>query len=327
MNTMKSIIYDTYGDPDVLKLIKTSIPEPNKDELLIKIISSTVTAADWHLRKADPIMVRFMNGIIRPKKKVLGQEFYGEIIQTGANVTRFQPGDTIFGSTGLKTGAHSEYIVLSEDSVISKADTDIDNESLAAVPIGGMTALFFLKQGELKKGDRVLINGASGSVGSYAVQIAKAYGASVTGVCSTRNVELVLDIGADQVIDYKNEKLVDQPHRYDIIFDTVGNLSYKSVKPLLSSEGHFVSTAFNLGLMQAMMMNTFRNGHKVYTGVTKESRELLDEIKELLRSKRLKAVVEKTYSMEEIKEAHKHAESGHKQGNIILAIQGGTTHV
>ena len=324
---MKSIIYDTYGSPDVLKLIKTSTPKPSGNELLIKVISSSVTAGDWHLRKAEPFMVRFMNGLLAPKRKVLGQEFYGEVIETGGSVTRFKPGDKIFGSTGLKTGAHSEYIVLSEDSVISMADRDIENESLAAIPTGAMTALFFLKQGGLKKGDRVLINGASGSVGSYAVQIAKAYGAIVTGVCSTRNVKLVREIGADQVIDYKKEKLVNHPNSYDIIFDTVGNLSYRSIKPLLSSEGHFISTAFNLGLMKAMMMNTFRKGHKVYTGVTKESQELLEEIKDLLKSKKLKAVIEKTYSMEEIKEAHKHAESGHKQGNIILAIQGGTPHV
>lgn len=327
MNTMNSIIYERYGSPDVLKLIKTSIPKPDRNELLIKVISSTITAADWHLRKADPIMVRFMNGLWAPKKKVLGQEFYGEIIQTGESVTRFKPGDKVFGSTGLKTGAHSEFIVLSEDSVISKADRDIEHESLAAIPTGAMTALFFLKQGGLKKGHRVLINGASGSVGSYAVQIAKTYGASVTGVCSTRNVQLVLGIGADQVIDYKKERLTDRPHKYDIVYDTVGNLSYKSVKPLLSSEGHFISTAFNPGLMRAMIMNTFRKGHKVFTGVTKETQELLEEIKELLKSKKLKAVIEKTYSMEEIKEAHIHAESGHKQGNILLAIQGGTTHV
>lgn len=324
---MKSIIYDTYGNADVLKLIKTSIPKPARNELLLKVISSSVTAADWHLRKADPIMVRFMNGLLTPKRKVLGQEFYGKIIETGESVTRFKPGDKVFGSTGLKTGAHSEYIVMSEDSVVSKVDRDIENESLATIPIGGMTALFFLKQGRLKKGDRVLINGASGSVGSYAVQIAKANGAAVTGVCSTRNVKLVIEIGADQVIDYKKESLDNHPHKYDIVFDTVGNLNYRSVKSLLSSEGHFISTAFNLGLMWAMMMNTFRKGHKVYTGVTKESQELLDEIKDLLKSKKLQAVIEKTYSMEEIKEAHIHAESGHKQGNIILAIQGGTTHV
>jgi NADPH:quinone reductase-like Zn-dependent oxidoreductase len=324
---MKSIIYDTYGSPDVLKLIKTGFPEPAQDELLIKVISSSVTAADWHLRKADPMMVRFMNGLLTPKRKVLGQEFYGEIIEIGKSVTRFNPGDKIFGSTGLKTGAHSEFIILSEDSVISKADREIESESLAAIPIGGMTALFFLKQGGLKKGDRVLINGASGSVGSYAVQIAKAYGATVTGVCSTRNVKLVREIGADQVIDYKKKRLDNHPHSYDIVFDTVGNLSYKSAKPLLASEGYFISTAFNLGLMLAMMMKRFRKGHKVFTGVTKESQELLDEIKDLIKSKKLKPVIEKTYSLEEIKEAHIHAESGHKQGNIILAIQGGTTHV
>lgn len=324
---MKSIIYNTYGSPDVLKLIRTSIPKPTRNELLIKVISSSVTAADWHLRKADPIMVRFMNGLLSPKKKVLGQEFYGEVIEKGENVTRFKPADKIFGSTGLQTGAYSEFIVLNENSVISKADKDIENESLATIPIGGMTALFFLKQAGIKKGDRILINGASGSVGSYAVQIAKANGATVTGVCSTPNVKLVRDIGADQIIDYKKEKLVNHAQKYDIVFDTVGNLSYRNVKSILSSEGHFISTAFNLELIQAMMMNRFRKGHKVYTGVTKESQQLLDEIKDLIKLKKLKAVVEKTYSMEEIREAHIHAESGHKKGNIILAIQGGTIHV
>lgn len=324
---MKSIIYDTYGSPDVLKLVKTSIPNPDMNELLIKVISSSVTAADWHLRKAEPFIVRFMNGLLAPKKKILGQEFYGEVIEKGENVTRFKLGDKIFGSTGLKTGAHSEYIVLSEDSVISVADEDIENESLAAIPTGAMTALFFLKQGGLKSRNRVLVNGASGSVGSYAVQIAKANGAAVTGVCSTRNVKLVREIGADNVIDYKKERLINHGQNYDIVFDTVGNLSYRNVKSILSSEGHFVSTAFNLGLMQAMMMNRFRKGHKVYTGVTKESQELLDEIKDLIKLKKLKAVIEKTYSMEEIREAHIHAESGHKKGNILLAIQGGTIHV
>lgn len=326
MKMMKSIVYERYGGPEVLKLLKGSVPSPNSNEVLIKVISSSVTAADWHLRKADPFMVRLMNGFFKPKQTVLGQEFYGEVVLVGNLVQKYRKGDRVFGSTGLKTGAHAEFISLDEQSVMLKAPEGFAEE-LATVPIGALTAMYFLEQTYLKPGDRVLINGASGSVGSYAVQIAKAKGAIVTGVCSTSNVELVQKLGADSIIDYKKEKVTDNKESYTLIFDTVGNLTFKMMKAHLTKSGVFASTAFNIGLMVGMMKNNFRKGKKVFTGVTKETTEALGSIKKMLINKTVMPVIDRTYGMEEIREAHEHAESGRKKGNVLLMINGGQYHV
>jgi len=305
----------------------TSVPEPGVGEILIRVISSSVTAADWHLRKADPFMVRLMNGMFKPNRAVLGQEFFGEVDEVGSDVTRFNKGDLVFGSTGMKTGAHSEYIILDEESVICRVSKEMASPKLAAVPIGAMTARFFLVKGGLSKGDCLLINGASGSVGTYAVQIAKAWGAKVTGVCSTSNVEMVKDLGADAVIDYKKFDFTRTNKKYNLIFDTVGNLRFGSIKKNLISYGRFVSTAFNLGLMLSMMMNMLRKGQKVFTGVTRETQTALDDIAQMVRDGIVLPVIDREYSMEEIREAHAYAETGRKRGNLLINITGGTHHV
>ncbi|WP_221930289.1 NAD(P)-dependent alcohol dehydrogenase [Gracilimonas mengyeensis] len=320
MKTMKSIIYEKYGGPEVLQLMQSPIPEPGSGELLIKVNSSSVTAADWHLRKADPFMVRIANGFFKPKQTVLGQEFAGEVVKVGAGVTNYSAGDKVFGSTGMKTGAYAEYITVDENSVLGRSPKGIDQELLATVPIGAMTAQFFLSQGNLKSGSSVLVNGASGSVGSYAVQIAKAAGAHVTGICSTSNVEWVKEIGADTVIDYKTTDFTRSNQQYDIIFDTVGNLSFRKVRDHLTDEGHFISTAFNIGLMFGMMGNALRKGKKVFTGITKETKESLEEVTDMIRKGVLRPVIDRSYSMEEIQEAHRYVESGRKKGNVLLTI-------
>lgn len=322
MEKMKSIVYEKYGGPDVLHIVQTPIPKPGPEQLLIKVTSSSVTAADWHLRKADPFIARIVNGFLKPKNPVLGQEFAGEVIKTGSAVTHFKAGDLVFGSTGMTTGAYSEFIVMDQSSVLAKSPDDIDQELLAAVPIGAMTALFFLEKGELNKDSKILINGASGSVGTYAVQIATSSGAHVTGVCSTANLELVRTLGADEVIDYKTTDFTRSNLKYDIIFDTVGNLAFGSVRDNLTKNGHFVSTAFNVRLMLEMMMNGFRKGKNAYTGVTKETKESLDYIIGLIESKTLRPVIDKRFSMEEIQEAHRYVESGRKKGNVLLKISG-----
>ena len=327
MKRMRSIVYDRYGGPDVLTLMHTSVPEPAVGEILIRVISSSVTAADWHLRKADPFMVRLMNGMFKPNRAVLGQEFFGEVDEVGSDVTRFNKGDLVFGSTGMKTGAHSEYITLDEESVICRVSKEMASPKLAAVPIGAMTAQFFLDKGGLSKGDRVLINGASGSVGTYAVQIAKARGGIVTGVCSTLNLEMVKQLGAHGVIDYKEIDITSLRERYNLIFDTVGNLRFGSIKKNLTSDGRFVSTAFNLGLMLSMMMNKLRKGQKVFTGVTRETQTALDDIAQMVRDGIVLPVIDREYSMEEIREAHAYAETGRKRGNLLINITGGTHHV
>jgi NADPH2:quinone reductase len=327
MKRMRSIIYKRYGDPDVLTLMQTQLPRPKSKEILIKVISSSVTAADWHLRKADPFMVRLMNGMLKPKQNVLGQEFFGEIDKVGREVIRFKKGDLVFGSTGMKTGAHSEYITLDEESVICRVAKEMASPKLATVPIGAMTAHFFLVKGGLSKGDRVLINGASGSVGTYAVQIAKAMGTMVTGVCSTSNVEMVQELGADEVIDYKTTDFTTTKKEYNLIFDTVGNLRFGSIRNNLTSDGRFVSTAFNLDLMLSMVRNRFRKGQKVFTGVTRETQSALNAIAQMVRDEIVVSVINREYSMEEIREAHTYAESGRKRGNLLININVETHHV
>jgi NADPH:quinone reductase-like Zn-dependent oxidoreductase len=323
MNMMRSIKYESYGGPEVLNLVQTPIPEPGAGELLVKVKSSSVTAADWHLRKADPFMVRIMNGLMKPGNKVLGQEFAGEVVKTGSSVTRFNTGDLVFGSTGMKTGSYAEFIVVNEDSVLVKAPENVDYEVLASVPIGALTAQFFLGKGNLSSGKRVLINGASGSVGTYAVQIAKTAGAQVTGVCSTKNVALVQSLGADSVIDYKITDFTKSHEQFDIIFDTAGNLNFRLISENLTEKGYFISTAFNLGLMVEMMKNVLRKGKKVYTGVTKESRVELEKITAMIKNGAIKPVISRRYTMEEIREAHRYAETGHKRGNVLLTIDNG----
>jgi NADPH2:quinone reductase len=227
----------------------------------------------------------------------------------------------------MKTGAHSEYIILDEESVICRVSNEMASPKLAAVPIGAMTARFFLDKGGLSKGDRVLINGASGSVGTYAVQIAKARDANVTGVCSTSNVEMVKNLGADDVIDYKEIDFTSTNETYNLIFDTVGNLRFGSIKNNLTSYGRFVSTAFNIRLMLSMMMNRFRKGQKVFTGVTRETQAVLDDIAQMVRDGIVVPVIDREYSMEKIREAHAYAESGRKRGNLLINITGGSYHV
>lgn len=323
MTKMRSIMYDRYGGPEVLYSATIDKPKPSATQIMIRVISSSVTAADWHLRKADPFMARMVNGFFSPKNKVLGQEFSGEVVETGASVSAFQKGDMVFGSTGMKTGAYSEYITVEADSVVTFIPDGTDAEKVATVPIGALTAMYFLNRSGLSKGMKVLVNGASGSVGSYAVQIAKAKGAEVTGICSTSNVEMVKAIGADEVIDYKKTDITSLEQKYDIIFDTVGKLNFNDVKRNLTETGYFTSTAFNGSLMIQMMMNSFRKGKKVFTGVTNETKGDLECIREMLSEKKILPVIDKMYTMEEIQEAHQYVESGHKRGNVILKISDG----
>jgi NADPH:quinone reductase-like Zn-dependent oxidoreductase len=326
MKKMRSIVYEQYVVPEVLQQVLTQIPEPGPEQLLIKVHNSTVTAADWHLRKADPFYARMVSGLFRPKQPVLGQEFSGEVIQTGSSVHEFGAGDRVYGSTSMKTGSYSDYILLDQESVIVKSPRGVDPHILAAVPVGAMTALFFLKKGKLDQGARVLINGASGSVGSYAVQIAKAFGAEATGICSTGNVDLVKALGADRVIDYKTTDLTELNEQYDIIFDTVGNLRFSRLRHNLSGNGHFVSTAFHPTLLIQMILSSFRKGTRVYTGVTQESREALQEITDMIRKGNVRPLIDRIYSMEEVREAHRYAETGRKKGNVLLAINNGGIH-
>lgn len=301
---MKAVIYEKYGSPDVLQLKDISKPIPKDNEVLIQIHATTVSAGDWRLRKADPFLARLFNGLFKPKKvKILGFELSGIIEEVGKHVQSFKKGDAVFAQCGLRFGGYAEYTCLPANDLIAIKPSNMTFEEAAAVPLGGLTALRFLKQGGIKAGDHVMIYGASGSVGSFAVQIAKAFRAEVTAVCSTANIHMVTQLGADKTIDYTKEDFTKTDSHFDIIFDAVGKTSTSKCKRLLKPRGKYVSV----------------------TGTPKSNSGDLLLLKDLIESGKLIAVIDRKYTLEHIREAHVYAESFRKKGNVVISILPGQT--
>lgn len=296
---MNAVVYKKYGTPDVLELTDIPRPTPKANEVLIKIHATSVTAGDWRLRKADPFLARIFNGLFKPSRvKVLGFELAGVVEQVGEKVQSFQIGDPVFASCGLRFGGYAEYTCLPANDLIAIKPANMTFEEAATVPVGGLTAWRFLKQNGLKAGDQVLVYGASGSVGTFAVQIAKAAGAEVTAVCSTANIELVKRLGADHVIDYTQEDFTSTGARFDIVFDAVGKTSKSACKHLLKTGGRYTTVAKN----------------------PKSNPGDLQELKRLIEAGKLISVIDRTYPLEQIREAHIYVESFRKKGNVAIRV-------
>jgi NADPH:quinone reductase-like Zn-dependent oxidoreductase len=320
---MKAIVYEWYGPPDVLQLREVAKPVPKDDEILIKVYTATASAGDWRLRKADPFLARLFNGLWRPKRvRILGFELAGVVESTGGGVTRFKPGDAVFAACGTGFGAYAEYKCLPENGAVALMPANMTFEEAAAVPVGAQTALQFLRKGNIRHGSRVLVYGASGSVGTYAVQLAKHFGAEVTGVCSTSNVELARVLGADRVIDYTKESFEEDGPAYDIIFDTVGKSPFKVCIKRLRSNGYYLRTTHvsPLPIIRGIWIN-LTSDKKVIGGTMKEHADDLTYLKELIEAGALRSFIDRRYPLEQAAEAHRYVEQGHKKGNVVLSIR------
>lgn len=321
---MKAIVHTKYGKPDVLHIKDVTKPIPKKGEVLIKIFATTATLYDCWVRSstAPPgfwLLSRLSSGFLKPKQPILGTELAGDVEAVGEDVTRIKVGDQVFGFAA-NLGAYANYICLPEDSVGVKP-TNMTYEEAAAVPQGALTALYFLRKGHVQIGEKVLIFGASGGVGGYAVQLAKHYwGADVTGVCSTKKVEYVKNLGADQVIDYTKEDFTKNGQTYDIIFDTVGKSSVFRSKRSLQKDGYFLFSTFGLPkLISALLLNR-KSSQNVIIGLVKESSEDLILLKELIEKGKIKSVIDRRFPLEQAADAHMFVETGQKIGHVAITI-------
>jgi len=324
---MQACIYEQYGSADVVRLGEVERPEIKVDEVLVRVRAASVTTADWRFRASvfPPIFWlpgRLMLGLFRPRNTVLGMDFSGVVEAAGRDVTRFQVGDQVFGATSpMSRGAHAEYVAVRESGAIIHKPSCLTDDEAAAIPFGGSSALAFLRDfARVQPGQRVVIVGASGGVGTWAVQLARHFGAEVTGVCSTRNVELVRSLGAHHVVDYTSEAFAQKGGAYDLIFDTVGVTTFAGCRDALSEKGTYLP--LNSGLREiAQAVFTSRSaGRKVKYAVSGNTREGLEVLVGLIESGVLKPVVDHVYPMAQIADAHRHVEGRHKRGSVIVRI-------
>jgi NADPH:quinone reductase-like Zn-dependent oxidoreductase len=320
---VRAVVYDRYGGPDVLRLEDVERPAPKDDEVLIRIHATTVTRTDTGLRSAEFFVSRFLTGLRRPKRRILGVELAGVVEGAGSAVTDFEVGDEVFGVKG--SGAHAEYVCMRESGPLAHKPAGMTFEEAAAVCDGAALALACLRSANVRNGQSIVVYGATGSVGTAAVQLAKYFGANVTAVGNTKNVELVKSLGADEVIDYTREDFTKNGKRYDVVFDAVGKHSFRRSRRSLKRDGIFVTT--DLGFMWhaplLLLLTRWIGDKKVKLGITKYAKEDVLLLKELIEQGKYRAVIDRTYPLEQVVEASRYVETGQKTGNVVLTVNGG----
>jgi NADPH:quinone reductase-like Zn-dependent oxidoreductase len=328
---MKAIVYTKYGPPEVLQLKEVPKPEPKDNEVLIKIHATTVNRTDCGFRKPEyPVIIRLVNGLFKPKKAILGSELAGEIEAVGKDVKTFKPGDQVFGLSTFYFGAHAEYICLPESGSIATKPFNMSYNEAAAVCDGLMLAITYIRKIDFTRERKILINGASGSIGSACVQLAKYYGAEITAVCNTRNLELVKRLGAEEVIDYIQEDFTKNGKLYDVVIDAVGKSSFFRCKKILKPGGVYFSTELGFlaqNVFLALLTPIFgilpgrQKGKKVKFPIPKDSKEDIVFFKELIEAGRYKAVIDRSYTLDRLVEAAKYVETGQKAGNVVITLK------
>ena len=322
---MKAIVATKYGPPEVLQLKEVEKPTPKDNELLVKVYATTVTAGDTRVRSFTVplsfwLPARITLGLRKPKKAILGMVLAGEVESVGKEVKQFNKGDQIYAYDITRLSTYAEYACLPENSTILLKPPTMTYEEAAAIPFGGITALHFLKKGKIHSGQKVLVYGASGSVGTFAVQLARYFGAEVTSVCSTTNVELVKSLGADSVIDYTQEDFTKSGETYDIIFDTVGKSSLSDCLRSLKKEGSYLQAVAGPALLVHMRWASMRSGKTLIGGTATPKTEDLMFLNELFEAGKIKPVIDRCYPLEQMVEAHRYVDQGHKKGNVVITV-------
>ena len=323
---IKTIEYSKWGAPEVLQIKEIEKPVPKDNEVLIRVKATTVTLYDCWCRSgtAPPgfgLLMRLSSGFRKPKQPILGTELAGEIQEVGKDVTQFKKGDQIFASTAESMGAYTEYICIPEDGVLALKPNNISYEEAAAIPQGALTALYFLRNGNIQKGQKILIVGASGSVGTFAVQLVKHFGAEVTGVCSTTKMDLVKSLGANKVVDYTKEDYTKSNEVYDIILDTMGKSNVRHSKKLLKKNGFYLFTTFGLPkLFSILFFLKLISRKNIFIGLLEEKSEELMFLKELIEMGKLKSVIDKKFPFEQVDRAHAYVETGQKKGQVVIPV-------
>lgn len=323
---MKAIVYERYGPPDVLQLKDIEKPTPKDNEVLIKIYATTVTSGDWRVRSLNVpagfgLIMRLVFGISKPRQPVLGTELAGVVESTGKAARKFKIGDQVFAFNDTSMGCHAEYKCMPEDGMVSFKPARLSFDEAAALSFGGTTALDFLRRGKLQRGEKILINGASGGVGTAVVQLAKYLGADVTGVCSTANQDLVASLGADHVIDYTKEDFTNNGKTYDVIVDTVGNAPFSRIKNALTNDGRLLMVLAGLPDMLQIPWVSITSRKKIIAGPATVRLEDLDLLAELAQAGQFRPVMDRRYPFEQFVEAHRYVDTRRKKGNVSLILE------